>query len=75
MKITPISNEPSVAVAVVADEENVIPIKNGFDDALQEDDDEDLLHSSSFSSIIWPKCLIASAVAFVTALEIGRAHV
>ena len=45
MKITPIS-EPSVAVAVVADEENVIVTKN-FDASGSGEDDADFDERSS----------------------------
>eukprot|EP00986_Skeletonema_menzelii_P021162 scaffold33433_cov160-Skeletonema_menzelii.AAC.2 len=65
MKITPIS-EPSVAVAVIADEENVIAAKNGFDDASPEDDEE--VDGRSSSSSRWTKCFIAGLTAGVLAL-------
>ena len=71
MKITPISNEPSVAVAVVADEENVIATKNNFDTASRVDDDASL-HSSSSSSR-WTKCLIAGAIALVAVVAVSVA--
>ena len=61
MKITPIS-EPSVAVAVVADEENVIATKN-FVGAPGEDVDE-----RSSPSSRWNKCLIAGLITGVLAL-------
>jgi len=71
MKITPISNAPSVTVAVVADEENVIATKNNFDTASRVDDDASL-HSSSSSSR-WTKCLIAGAIALVAVVAVSVA--
>eukprot|EP00984_Skeletonema_dohrnii_P031271 scaffold23551_cov78-Skeletonema_dohrnii-CCMP3373.AAC.1 len=74
MKITPISNEPSVAVAVVADEENVIATKNDFDTASRVDD-EDVdasLHSSSSSSR-WTKCLIVGVIALIAVVAVSVA--
>ena len=65
MKITPIS-EPSVAVAVIADEENVIAAKNGFDDASREDDEE--VDGRSSSSSRWTKCFIVGLTAGILAL-------
>jgi hypothetical protein len=64
MKITPIS-EPSVAVAVIADEENVIATKN-FDGAPGEDDAD--VDEGSSSSSRWNKCLIAGLISGVLAL-------
>lgn len=73
MKITPISNEPSLAVAVVADEENVIATKNDFDTASREDDDDDEVEVSPrslSSSSRWTICVIAGVIAFVAAAAI-----
>eukprot|EP00577_Skeletonema_sp_RCC1716_P025672 CAMPEP_0113404768 /NCGR_PEP_ID=MMETSP0013_2-20120614/18578_1 /TAXON_ID=2843 ORGANISM="Skeletonema costatum, Strain 1716" /NCGR_SAMPLE_ID=MMETSP0013_2 /ASSEMBLY_ACC=CAM_ASM_000158 /LENGTH=172 /DNA_ID=CAMNT_0000290417 /DNA_START=89 /DNA_END=607 /DNA_ORIENTATION=+ /assembly_acc=CAM_ASM_000158 len=73
MKLSPISNEPSVAVAVVADEENVITTKNDFVTAPREDDEDvDTLHSSSSSSR-WTKRLIAGVIALVAVVTLSVA--
>lgn len=65
MKITPIQNQPSVAMAVAADEENVIATKNDLDTAPREDD-EAFLHSSSR----WTICLVAGLIALVAAVAV-----
>ncbi|KAL7431338.1 hypothetical protein ACHAXM_002712 [Skeletonema potamos] len=66
MKITPISDQPSVAVAVVADEENVIATKNDFDNApLEEEEEVEASPRSLSSSSKWIICVVASVIALV----------